>query len=259
MFQENTDCLSLALRTAKREYVILVTMLPILFLVMEIIHVVGILNNNAVDLQTPRTVVSIVASLAFFWLFLGGVREYVAKGYKDVRSIWWIVTGIEECVLFALLAIFQHVEFVPDDIRTSFWFWAILDVLVCLLVWVILSAGKPRIPEQRWLWWVKTGQLIWISAWLGYRPADTTFETATIITLLVCLLLAYVYHSQSRSWGLAITLVPGFFLIAFIFRATIDDIMAVEWIFLSTMVIALILYIVVVVQLGFRDDALPSI
>lgn len=259
MFQENTDCLSLALRTARREYVLLVTILPIVFLVLEIVHVSSIINENPIDLQVPRTVVASITSLAFFWLFLGGVQEYIAKGYRDTRSIWWIVIGLEEFILFALLAVFQYIEYDTKDVSTSFWFWAIIDVLFGILIWIILSAGKPKIPEQRWLWWVKTAQLIWISVWLGYRPSDTRFEGATFVTLMICLFLAYVYYSRSRSWGFAVTLVPGIFLIAFLFRTSINDVMAVEWIFLSTMVIALIMYIVIIMRLGFEEDGLPSI
>lgn len=263
MFQENSDCLSLALRTAKREYVLLVTLLPIAFLILEIIHVITIINNNPVTeaISVARTVISIIASLAFFWLFLGGLQEYLTKGYRDARSVWWVVQGLEECILFALVAIFQNVTFENDDITTSFWFWAILDVLLCIVVWVILSAGKPKIPDQRWVWWVKSAQLVWISAWLGYRPNDKTFDAATVVTLMVCLLLAYVYYSRSKAWGIAITLVPGLFFAAFLIKNLVNDALAVEWIFLVAMVIALVLYIMVIVRanVGFEEDTLPSI
>lgn len=267
MFNEKSDCLSLALNSAKREYIALVTIIPIAFLLLEIAHVISKINEGEdtvlETIKVFRTVLSVLSSLAFFWLFLGGMQEYIKKGYRDVRSVWWIVQGLEESFLFALLAIFQHTEYDPNDITTSFWFWACIDVLFGIIIWFILSAGKPKIPGQKWVWWIKSAQLIWLTAWLGYRPTNRDFDAATIITLLVCLLLSYIYFSQSsvKTWGILVVLIPGLFLISFIVRSTVLDTLAIEWVYLISMLIAIILYIAVVIRtyIGFDDDVLPSI
>ena len=70
MFNEKSDCLSLALNSAKREYIALLTIIPIAFLLLEIAHILSKINEGEdtvlETIKVFRTVLSVLSSLAFF-------------------------------------------------------------------------------------------------------------------------------------------------------------------------------------------------
>ena len=255
MLRDNTNCLGKALKTARKDYVALVTIIPICFIIIESLHVFSKLYDNLTipldTIKTLRTITSIVAAIAFFWLTVGGIVDYMKNGYRDVRSIWWIVQGIEETLLFILLAIYQNVDYNNDNVASSFWFWAGISVVLCIVIWFILSKGKPVIPEQKMMWWIKSAQLIWIGIWLGYKPTDKDFDGATIVILLVTALLTFYYLSYSKNksmliFGVILTFgLPAVILISsFLVRNT----KIIEWEYLCLLIITGILYIIIAIN-----------
>lgn len=254
MLRDNTNCLGKALKTARKDYVALVTIIPICFIIIESLHVFSRIYDNEVVsfdvIKTLRMITSIIASIAFFCLTLGGVVDYIRNGYKDVRSIWWIVQGLEETLLFILLTIYQNIDYNNDNIVSSFWFWAGLTILLGIVIWFILSNGKPIIPEQKMMWWIKSAQLIWIGIWLGYKPANKDFDGATVVILLVTALLAFYYLSYNKNksmYVLSALLIFGLPAIILISSFSVRNNKTMEWVYLCVLIITGILYISIVV------------
>ena len=268
MLRDNTNCLGKALKTARRDYVALVTIIPICFIIIECMHVLTRLSDNisiSMDtIKTLRIVICVIAALAFFWLTLGGVVDYMRNGYKDVRSIWWIVQGIEETLLFILLAIYQNVDYKNTNIASSFWFWAGITVIVCIIVWFVLAKGKPVIPEQKMMSWIKSAQLIWIGIWLGYKPTDKEFDVATIVILLVTALLAFYYLSYSKKKSIHIIgtiFIFGLPILILLSSFFVKDTKIVEWTYFCVLLITGILYIIIVIHelIAFSKNKIPTI
>lgn len=268
MLRDNTNCLGKALKTARKDYVALVTIIPICFIIIECLHVISRLYDNSIvsvdTIKTLRIITSSIAAFAFFWLSVGGIVDYIKNGYKDVRSIWWIVQGIEETLLFILLAIYQNVDYKSDNIASSFWFWAGITIVLCIIIWLILSKGKPVIPEQKMMWWIKTAQLIWIGLWLGYKPADKDFDGATIVILLVTALLAFYYLSYKKNKSMYIIgaiLTFGLPAVILISSFFVRDAKVIEWEYFSLLLITGILYIGIVINelIASAKNKLPPI
>jgi hypothetical protein len=253
------NCLGLALKTAKKEYVRFVTIIPICFILIESLHVFSKIHENSISFETIKTlriIVSCISAAAFFWLTLGGIQEYIKKDGKDVRVIWWIVQGIEETFLFSLLAIYQHIDYDPGNIISSFWFWAGLTVFVCIIVWFILSKGKPVIPEQKWMWWIKTFLLVWISIWAGYKPADKDFDAATIVILLMTGIITFYCFSIAKLYTYIIGFILTFGLPAAILITSIftKENKTVEWVYFVLLVVTGLLYLSIVIMESISTD-----
>ena len=138
-----------------------------------------------------------------------------------------------------------------DNVASSFWFWAGISVVLCIVIWFILSKGKPVIPEQKMMWWIKSAQLIWIGIWLGYKPTDKDFDGATIVILLVTALLTFYYLSYSKNksmliFGVILTFgLPAVILISSFF---VRNTKIIEWEYLCLLIITGILYIIIVIN-----------
>ena len=48
MLRDNTNCLGKALKTARKDYVALVTIIPICFIIIECLHVISRLYDNSI-------------------------------------------------------------------------------------------------------------------------------------------------------------------------------------------------------------------
>jgi hypothetical protein len=200
----NKNCLLTAMQISSPKYAATLAILPIVFLIVELIKVIYELwipeeYTDASDtIKNTRVVLSVITSAFFLFFAAGGAVEYSVRDHvPETMSIWWIIEGIAGFGAFLVLAIFQWKDFpAGGEIWESVWFWFGMIFFISFLSWAVLSRGKLRLPDDNLWLSIKIIGLIIIGFWLGYRPADTKYDNASFIIFVVMIILAFLFISR---------------------------------------------------------------
>lgn len=200
---QNKNCLVTAFQISSPKYAATLAVLPLLFLIVELIKVIYELwipdeySNASDSIKNARVVLSAITSGFFFFFAAGGAVEYSRDNVPETMSIWWIIEGIAGFGAFLTLAIFQWKDFpAGGEIYESVWFWFGMIFFISFLSWAVLSRGKLKLPDDNLWLSIKVIGIIIIGFWLGYRPADTKYDNASFVIFIVMIILAFLFISR---------------------------------------------------------------
>lgn len=262
------NCLGYALKIADKRYSALITILPLIFIVIELIRVNADINNSIVDIydniRTARTAACIVSALAFAGLAIGGLVKYIKSKtpFKDSRTIWWIVTGIEGILIFTVLAVFQFRDVKNNaEIYESVFFWIIMSLVVGMLIWFALKGafmslsssvkGKGKlivIPDDEIIVSIKLTAMIAFTIWISYRPTNPKYVDAGAVIVIITLILALVYALMMKGKQVWIplitwTLLPAIVIFTSWYKSDEEGKETLQYVYLVALLIALVVYL----------------
>jgi hypothetical protein len=261
MKPQNKNCLLTAMQISSPKYAATLAILPIVFLIVELIKVIYELwipdeyEDVVQAIRNWRVVLSSITSALFLFFAAGGAVEYsVHDNVPETMSIWWIIEGIAGFGAFLTLAIFQWKDFpAGGEIYESVWFWFGMIFFISFLSWAVLSRGKLRLPDDNLWLSIKVIGLIIIGFWLGYRPSDTKYDNASFVIFIVMIILAFLFISRRTKtnngkeshWymALAVWFVIPILLIIFSFWKSDSDDNTLGYVYFIALILAILAYV----------------
>lgn len=260
------NCLGYALKIADKRYSALITVLPLVFIIIELARLNADINGNIADIsdniKTARTVACIVAALLFAGLAVGGLAKYVKSStpFKDSRTIWWIVTGVEGILIFTILAVFQFRDFKNNaDIYESVFFWITMSLVAGMLIWFALkgaftTSSVPNknkllaIPDDEIIVSIKLTAMIAFTIWISYRPTNPKYVDAGAVIIIITLILALVYAlmmKKKQVWIPLIvwTLLPAIVIFTSWYKSDEEGKETLQYVYLTALIISLVVYL----------------
>ena len=260
------NCLSFAFKISDKRYSALIAIMPILFIIVELIKLSGDINNHAADMadgiRIARVVLCIGAAFVFSLLAIGGLVKWLNSPFEDARTIWWMVSGLEGMLAFIVLAVFQYRDFHGEQaIYESVFFWLLIVLAVGFIVWLILkgvfgctkSSKLIAIDDDQIIISIKLTAALIFSAWLAYRPAALQYDTAGAVILILTLILALAYaliQKNRESWIYitAWTLLPVIVIFTSWYKGDEDNSKTLQYVYLGALILALVGYIALLVE-----------
>lgn len=266
------NCLSFALKISDKKYSALIAVLPLCFIIVELIKLSGDINGHAADIadgiRIARVVLSIGAAFDFSLLALGGLLKWLKSPFQDARTIWWMVSGLEGMLAFIVLAVFQY-----RDVKTgqavyeSVYFWLLIVLAVGFICWLILKGvfgcSKQKkliaIDDDQIIISIKLTAAIFFTAWVAYRPANKDYELAGAITAIITLILALAYalimkNKKGKFWLplLIWTLLPVVVIFTSWYKGDADNAQTLQYVYLAALILALVVYLGLVIGFLFK-------
>ena len=258
---KNTNCLLKAMSLMSPKYSATIAILPLVFLILELIKVIYELwipdkYADASDtIRNWRIILSSITSALFLLIAFGGAIKYSEKEslYNDM-AVWWIIEGIAGFGAFLTLAVFQYKDFpAGGEIYESVWFWFGMIWLISFLCWVALTRGRLKLPDDHIWLTIKIVALIIIGFWLGYRPADTKYDNASFVIFTVIIILAFMFVSRKYKvkdsnkswWYTAVTLwfvLPIILIILSFWKQGDGD--TLGYVYFSALIVTIVAYII---------------
>ena len=264
---DTDNCLSYAFKIADKKYSALMGILPLVFIIIEMVKLNADIEGNPEDvrdgIRTARVVACIIAALLFLYTALGGLSVYIKSEapFRDSRTVWWIASGVEGTLIFIVLAVFQYRDYNDGDpIQESPFFWVIMSLVVGMLTFFILKDtckifGKEKtdgkliaLPDDEKIVSLKLTAIIFFSVWLSYRPANPDFDTAGLIILIVTLVVALIYSLMIKNRKKAyvpilVWCVLPVIVIATSFYKQSGDVETLQYVYLAALIVALLVYL----------------
>ena len=259
------NCLSFALKISDKRYSALIAILPLCFIIVELIKLSGDINGHAADIadgiRVARVVLSIGAAFDFSLLAIGGLVRWLKAPFQDARTIWWMVSGLEGMLAFIVLAVFQYRDFNEGQaIYESVFFWLLIVLAIGFIVWLIFkgvfgctkSSKLIAIDDDQIIISIKLTAAIFFTAWLAYRPANRHYDNAGAVIAIITLLLALVYAlvmKKKKAWISIFvwTFLPAIVIFTSWYKGDEDNSKTLQYVYLSALILALLIYIGLVV------------
>ena len=268
---KDTNCLLKAMELMSPKYSSLLAILPLIFLIVELIKVIYELwfpkdyASAYYSIRNWRIVLSSLTAFFFLLFIVGGVVNYSGgEAMLKRMSVWWIVEGIAGFGSFLTLAIFQYKDFpAGGDIYESIWFWFGMIWFVSFICWGILTKGKLTLPDDNLWLTIKIIGFIIVVFWLGYRPASTKYENASFVILVVMVILAYLFASRQYKvkdsnkyyWYTAISVwfaLPVVLIFFSFWKSGTNDDKTLGYIYFTAILISILAYITEIGAYYFR-------
>lgn len=259
------NCLSFALNIADKKYSNLLVILPLCFIIVELIKLIGDINGNASDMsdgiRIARVVLCIGAAVDFSLLAVGGLVKWLKTPFEDARIIWWMVCGIEGMLAFIVLAVFQYRDFNDGQaIYESVFFWLLIILVVGFIILLILKGvfGCKKcsklivIEDDQKIISIKLTAAVFFAVWLAYRPAAAQYDTAGAVILILTLILAMAYglimKKVNALFSLFVwTLLPAIVIFTSWYKGDEDNSKTLQYVYLSALILSLIGYIILLI------------